>query len=101
MKVSFVMLCNTIYCFTLLTNQLPFNLIGLVDWVVTPCVRNDHKWLGGKCNHHERVHDENLPWFDRCDKDFVELQKVILNSELLESFKYYKDLGINCLICHC
>ena len=88
MKVSFVTLCNTIYCFTMLTNQLPFNLqdmwIGLLHHVC-----NDHEWLGGKCTHHEGVHDENLPWFDRRDKDFVELQKVILNPELLESFKYY------------
>ena len=37
----------------------------------------------------EGDHDESLPWFDRCDKDFVELQKVILNPELLDSFKYY------------
>jgi hypothetical protein len=30
-----------------------------------------------------------FPWFDRRDKDFVDLQKVILNPELLDSFKYY------------
>ena len=52
-------------------------------------VSNTHAWLGGKCKHPEGVHDESLPWFDRRDKDFVELQKVILNRELLDSFKYY------------
>ncbi len=44
---------------------------------------NEHEWIG------ECEHDESLPWFDRRDKDFVELQKVILNPELLGSFKYY------------
>ena len=31
----------------------------------------------------------NLPWFDCRDKDYQELQKIILNPELLASFKYY------------
>ena len=80
----------------MLTNQLPFNLqdmwIGLLHHVC-----NDHEWLGGRCTHHEGVHDENLPWFDRRDKDFVELQKVILNPELLRASNIIQDLGINCL----
>ena len=58
--------------------------IGLLHHVC-----NNHDWLSGKCHHEEGAHDENLPWFDRRDKDFVELQKVILNHELLDSFKYY------------
>lgn len=48
-----------------------------------------HQWLGGECDHEEGVHDESLPWFDRRDKDFQELQKIILNPELLASFKSY------------
>jgi hypothetical protein len=48
-----------------------------------------HKWLEGECDHEEDDHDEILPWFDRRDKDFIELQKVILNPELLASFQYY------------
>lgn len=40
-------------------------------------------------DHDEQIHDPNLPWFDRRDKDFAELQKIILNPELLASFKYY------------
>jgi hypothetical protein len=50
---------------------------------------NEHEWIGGECEHVEGEHDESLPWFDRRDKDFVELQKVIINPELLGSFKYY------------
>ena len=50
---------------------------------------NEHEWIGGESDHAEGEHDESLPWFDRRDKDLVELQKVILNPELLGSFKYY------------
>ena len=49
-----------------------------------------HQWLGGQCDHDDDTnHEESLPWFDRRDKDFVELQKVVLNPDLLASFKYY------------
>ena len=54
---------------------------------------NEHEWIGGECDHAEGEHDESLPWFDRRDKDLVELQKVILNPELLGSFKYYTRSG--------
>ena len=50
---------------------------------------NSHEWVGGRCDHDDESHDPNLPWFDRRDKDFEELQKVILNPELLDSFKFY------------
>jgi hypothetical protein len=55
---------------------------------------NVHQWLGGQCDHDDDdddddSHDESLPSFDRQDKDFTELQKVVLNPELLASFKYY------------
>lgn len=54
---------------------------------------NDHQWLGGQCDHVDTdgddSHDKSLPFFDRRDKDFMELQKVILNPQLLNSFKYY------------
>ena len=50
---------------------------------------NVHKWLEGECDHEEDDHDETLPWFDRRDKDFIELQKVVLNPELLASFQFY------------
>ena len=45
----------------------------------------------GQCDHDDDddTHDKSLPYFDRRDKDFEELQKVILNQELLASFKYY------------
>ena len=42
-------------------------------------VCNEHEWIGGKCDNEDSDHDETLPWFDRRDKDFIELQKVILN----------------------
>jgi hypothetical protein len=50
---------------------------------------NKHQWLEGQCDHEEDKHDESLPWFDRRDKDYQELQKITLNPELLASFKYY------------
>ena len=50
---------------------------------------NKHQWLEGHCDHADGEHDENLSWFDRWDKDYQELQKIILNPELLASFKYY------------
>ena len=43
----------------------------------------------GQCNHDDNSHDESLPCFDDRDKDFAELQKIILNPELLACFKYY------------
>ena len=46
---------------------------------------NEHEWIGGECEHDEGEHDESR----ERDKDFVELQKVILNPQLLGSFKYY------------
>lgn len=54
-----------------------------------------HQWVGGQCDHavDEDTHDKNLPFFDRRDKDFIELQKVILNPQLLDSFKYYTHSG--------
>ena len=51
-------------------------------------VCNQHEWTGGKCNHLE-LEEHDLPWFDRRDKDFEALQKVILEPQLLDSFKYY------------
>ena len=48
---------------------------------------NEHGWLGGQCDDHDDNPDESLPWFDRHDKDFTELQKIILNPEVLASFK--------------
>ncbi|XP_067021804.1 uncharacterized protein [Acropora muricata] len=58
--------------------------IGLLHHV---CDSNE--WLGGRCDHDDQIHDPNLTWFDRRDKDFAELQKVILNPELLDSFRFY------------
>ena len=53
-------------------------------------VCNDHEWTGGQCDHEEVTEDGgHPPWFDRRDKDFVTLQKIILEPILLESFKYY------------
>ena len=52
-------------------------------------VCNEHEWTGGKCGHDELEADHDLPWFDRRDKDFEALQKVILEPKLLESFKFY------------
>lgn len=51
-------------------------------------VCNQHEWTGGKCNHGE-LEEHELPWSDRRDKDFEALQKVILDPQLLDSFKYY------------
>ncbi|XP_068759996.1 uncharacterized protein [Montipora capricornis] len=51
---------------------------------------DDHEWTGGQCAHGDiSPDDEQPPWFDRRDKDFNALQKVILEPTLLESFKYY------------
>ncbi|XP_068739095.1 uncharacterized protein [Montipora capricornis] len=58
--------------------------IGLLHHVC-----DSHVWLSGKCDHEDQVHNPSLPWFDRRDNDYAELQKIILNPELLESFKYY------------
>lgn len=58
--------------------------IGLLHHVC-----DSHEWLGGRCDHEDQIHDPNLTWFDRRDKDFAELQKVILNPELLDSFRFY------------
>lgn len=59
--------------------------IGLLHHVC-----DKHEWgLNGKCDHEEGNHEVNLPWFDRPDEDFKELQKIVLNPELLDSLKYY------------
>ncbi|XP_068700031.1 uncharacterized protein [Montipora foliosa] len=60
-------------------------------WIGLPHhVCNDHEWTGGQCDHGEMTEDGgHPPWFDRRDKDFVTLQKIILEPILLESFKYY------------
>ena len=50
---------------------------------------NSHGWAGGQCEQADLVHEQDLPWFDRRYEDFVHLQKVILNPQLLDSFKYY------------
>ena len=50
---------------------------------------NVHEWVGGKCDHDIGDHDESLPWFDQRDEDYIQLQKVILNPELLSSLQYY------------
>ena len=51
-------------------------------------VCNDHEWVGGQCSHGELGEEHDLPWFDRRDKDFEALKKVILEPKLLESFKF-------------
>ena len=45
--------------------------------------------MGGKCDHGEIEEEHELPWFDRRDKAFEALQKVILDAKLLESFQFY------------
>ena len=50
---------------------------------------NEHGWLGGNPNHDVDEHDETLLRFDQRNKDFQELQNIILNQELLDSFRYY------------
>ena len=73
--------------------------IGLLHHVC-----NDDEWTGGQCDHGEMTEDGgHPPWFDRRDKDFVTLQKIILEPILLESFKYYVkfryvQLVIKCII---
>ncbi|XP_028406803.1 uncharacterized protein LOC114529245 [Dendronephthya gigantea] len=61
---------------------------------------NEHEWLEGQCDHEDDEHDEHLAWFDPRDKDYQELQKIILNPELLASFKFYTRFrhtgGIEC-----
>ena len=49
---------------------------------------DEHDWVGGRCAHDE-LEDHTLPWFDRRDKDFEALQKIILEPQLLASFKSY------------
>ena len=86
------------YYLILLNSKLIFNqpitITNLQDiWIgLLHHVCNNHEGLGSKYTHPEGTHDENLPWFDRRDNDFVEVQKVILNPEMLESFKYYTRL---------
>ena len=57
--------------------------IGLLHHVF-----DEHDWVGGRCAHDE-LEDHTLPWFDRRDKDFEALQKIILEPQLLASFKSY------------
>lgn len=57
--------------------------IGLLHHVC-----NEHDWSGGSCEHGE-LEEHDLPWFDRRDKDFEALQKIVLDSQLLSSFKFY------------
>lgn len=53
-------------------------------------VCNDHEWTGGQCTHGSlSADDQHPPWFDRRDKDFSALQKVVLEPTLLDSLKYY------------
>ncbi|EDO40388.1 predicted protein [Nematostella vectensis] len=52
-------------------------------------VCNTHEWPTGKCHHGDLPDEHELPWFDRRDKDFQALQKVILEPSLLDSFKSY------------
>lgn len=47
-----------------------------------------HDWSGGACSHGE-FEDHELPWFDWRDKDFEALQKIVLDPQLLSSFKFY------------
>jgi len=51
-------------------------------------VCDDHEWVGGKCDH-ENLEEHDLPWFDRRDKDFEALQKIILEPQVLASFQFY------------
>lgn len=65
-------------------------------------VCDDHEWIGGQCDHGDLDPEEqHPPWFDRRDKDFAALQKVILEPTLLESLKYYVRFryGKKSLIC--
>lgn len=57
--------------------------IGLLHHVC-----DEHDWVGGSCEHDE-LQEHSLPWFDRRDKDFEALQKIILEPQLLASFKSY------------
>ena len=58
--------------------------IGLLHHVC-----DSHEWLGGSYDQEDQQNDDNLPWFDRGDKDFAEPQNIVLNPELLDSFKCY------------
>ena len=60
-------------------------------------VCDEHEWTGGKCGHGE-LEEHNLPWFDRRDKDFEALQKVILDAQLLESFQVRFMYGLKFLM---
>ena len=60
--------------------------------IVTLTVKRSNLYGGYnfQCDHGEMTEDGgHPPWFDRRDKDFVTLQKIILEPILLESFKYY------------
>lgn len=37
---------------------------------------NSHEWLNGQCDHEEESHNPNLPWFDKRDNDFTQLQNA-------------------------
>ena len=74
------------------TKILMISLLHSDKWIgLLHHICNEHQWLGGQCDHgdDDDTQDKSLPYFDRRDKDFEELQKVILNQELLASFKYY------------
>ena len=67
-------------------NYLSLRINGLDCCIIFAMSMNG---LEVKCDHDDDSHDESLPWFDRHHKDFIELQKIILNPELLASFKCY------------
>ena len=51
---------------------------------------NEHEWVGGKSGHEDLVLEEHsLEWFDRRNKDFEALQKIVQGPQLLPSFKFY------------
>ncbi|XP_067027400.1 uncharacterized protein [Acropora muricata] len=64
-------------------DKLKDKWIGLVPHI--------HEWPSETCELEELPEEHALPLFDRHDKDFQALQKIILEPFLLESMAYYMN----------
>ena len=50
---------------------------------------NEHEWETGECDHGNLEGEHLVPYFDKKDKDFEVLQKVVLNDKWLQTLQHY------------
>ena len=62
-------------------------------------IQDKHEWLSGKCEHSPLTDlptdstGNTIAYFNRNDKDFQALSKVVRNKQWLETMKYYQNFG--------